>query len=121
MKELLFVLPMAFFVMYISAEDLLFDEKMRILNDHSKTRYTESLKEKDKKIDFYGIVVDDFDFPVNGANCVIEVERFSPNSKTFTQIEKYQFFTDVNGIFEVENLTGKRLLIKKISKSGFFF
>jgi hypothetical protein len=90
--------------------------------ENKMTRMEEKLKQQDVAIRFYGKVQDQVGQPVEGAEVVLHVTRFSPNmEKLFGETKEVRVKTDSQGRFTVSQEKGRSLYIKEIQREGYDF
>ncbi|HEV2692654.1 MAG TPA: hypothetical protein VG347_07125, partial [Verrucomicrobiae bacterium] len=65
-------------------------------------------------IEFYGLVIDESNNPVADVQIDFSCSDMSP-----TGTSDYHAASGANGLFSLKNVTGKLLVIKSISKSGY--
>jgi len=93
-----------------------------IFGENSSEEKTKALyQSQEKPIVFYGKIVDQFDQAISGANIDFKVWSFTEENTSFTKIHMNNLLSNEEGEFMIEGLTGRKLLIKSISKEGFSF
>ena len=102
----------------VALGDEKYEERERIAAEHKMSRMRSLFKNMDKKIFFYGKVVDQYGDPVEGARVPVGVAHFSPKPPFFA-IKDIIVKTDKSGIFEVKRVRGHELGIYAISKEGY--
>ena len=85
----------------------------------SRGQLRDLVKSLDRKIEFYGRVLDQFDRPVDGALVSMGTRHFSIISPMFFSTKNLEVSTDHGGFFEVLGYRGSDLFIGKISKDGY--
>lgn len=90
--------------------------------ENKMSRIRELLKNRDISIRFYGRILDQFDHPVEDANVVLHVTRFSPSvEELFGEIQEVRMKSDSQGRFAASQIKGRSLYLKKIEKAGYEF
>jgi len=79
------------------------------------------VKSLDRKIEFYGRVLDQFDRPVDGALVSMGTRHFSIISPMFFSTTNLEVKTDHAGYFEVSGYRGSDLFVGGISREGYEF
>ena len=80
----------------------------------------EMTKKMDARINFYGKVLDDHDQPVQGAEVMLQISRFSPNpAAVWTAVVGLSLKTDKDGNFMVHGERGSSLFVAKIKKEHY--
>ena len=96
------------------------DETQRLLGESKQNQIREMLKVADFGISFHGRVIDQYGKPVEDAEVILQLTKFSPNPDSFfTDVEDCPRHTDKDGRFSFSALRGRNLSISTINKTGY--
>jgi hypothetical protein len=104
------------------AEETDYEKTEREAAEYKMNRIKEKAQQLDVDIQFYGKVIDQYGNPVDSADIVLLVTRFSPIATLlFGETAKVNAKTDTQGCFSFTSLKGRGIFIKLIQKEGYEF
>jgi hypothetical protein len=116
------ILCFCLFSVVVHAEETEYERMQREASEKQMNRMKEELELMDVDIRFYGKVVDQYQSPVEGAEILLLLTRFSPDiEKLFGDTDKVNAKTDMQGCFSFTGLKGSNIFIKLIRKEGYEF